>query len=120
MQIRLTRGNLECLAEGTAAEIMKQFSDFCETFQDSECGACGSTYVDYQVRKVEDNEFYEQVCRNPKCRAKLAYGHSKKDNKMYPKRVVTDNKGKAIKDDNGKVQWLENNGWTVYRGEKKE
>jgi hypothetical protein len=120
MKVELSRGNLKCVAEGTAAEIIKQFSDFTETFQDYTCGACGSENVDYQVRKVEDNEFYEQVCRNPKCRARLSFGHSKKDSKVYPKRVVTDNKGKAIKDDNGKAQWLENNGWLIYKGEKKE
>lgn len=114
MKVTRYKGDLSCSAEGTGAEVFKQLSEFGETFQDSVCGACGSENIDYVVRKVEDNEFYEMVCRNNKCRAKLAFGHSKADSKLYPKRVVTDNKGKAVKDDNGKAKWLDNGGWTIY------
>lgn len=119
MKVTRYKGDLSCVAEGTGAEVFKQLSEFSETFQDSCCGACKSENIDYVVRKVEDNEFYEMVCRNSQCRAKLSFGHSKADSKLYPKRVVTDNKGKAVKDVNGKAQYLPNNGWTVYRPEDK-
>lgn len=90
-------------------------SEFAATFQDTNCGACNSSDIDYVVRKVEGNSFYEMQCNNKNCRARLSFGHSKAENKMYPKRVETDNKGKALRDAEGKVTYLENNGWTVYK-----
>lgn len=117
MKVNYSRGNLQCVAEGTPAEVFKQIAEFSETFQDSVCGACGNGDIDYVVRKVEDNEFYEIQCRNLNCRAKLSYGHGKTDNKLYPKRAETDKKGKVVKDDNGKGKWLLNKGWNIYRPE---
>jgi len=71
--------------------------------------------VQVQVRQVEDNEFYELVCKD--CWAKLGYGHAKTGGKMYAKRMEVDNKGKAVKDDNGKGKPLPHKGWCKYNKE---
>lgn len=107
--------NLTVHAEGkTSADVFKQIAAAQEIFEDHVCGLCGSDNLRYVVRKIEDNEFYELRCMA--CRAKLAFGHSKKDDKMYPKRYQTDAKGKALKDTNGKGIPLgtKKNGWVKY------
>jgi len=95
--------------------IFKGISDAQSLFEDSCCGACKSENIKFQVRQVEDNEFYELVCKD--CWAKLGYGHAKTGGKMYAKRMEVDNKGKAVKDDNGKGKPLPHKGWCKYNKE---
>lgn len=103
-------------AEGdNPKDVFKQIASAQETFEDSKCGHCGNKNLRYVVRKVEDNEFYELHCTNGNCRAKLAFGSSKKDNKLYPKRYQTEAKGKAKRDENGKAIPLGKWGWHIYK-----
>lgn len=88
-----------------------------EFFKDKSCQACNSTDIKFQVRTVEDNDFYEIVCK--KCWAKLSFGHSKTGQKMYAKRLKTDNKGKAVKDGEKSVP-LPHKGWCKYNKETGE
>ena len=87
-----------------------------ELFMDTKCGCCKSENIKFQVRTVEKdgdtNDFYEKVCKD--CGAKLNFGHSKSGG-MYAKKMVTDKKGKSVKDENGKGKPLPNNGWNKYQ-----
>lgn len=106
--------NLSVEVEGEDNKsVFKGISDAQALFEDSCCGDCGSEDVKYQVREVEDNQFYEMVCK--KCFAKLSYGHAKTGGKMYAKRMEVDNKGKAIKDESGKGKQLPHRGWVKYQ-----
>src|SRR5687768_9405163 len=102
MQVQVKHGNLVGVCEGsTPHEVFKQIAEFQETFEDSVCGLCGNGNLKYVHRNVDANDFYELICLDPKCKGKLRFGTSKEDKKMYPKRFVTDNKGKTIKDEKG-------------------
>lgn len=113
MKVEFFKGDLKCVCEGSTPEIFQQLSDFCETFQDDCCGACKSKNIRFSVRTVEDNNFYELVCND--CWAKISFGLAKTGGKMYPKRFETDNKGKAVKDKDGKGVKLSGNGWVKYQ-----
>ena len=106
----------ECMGESDH-EVFKQISKFQEMFQDNKCGLCSSENLQYVVRAVEDNEFYELRCKV--CYAKLTFGTSKADKKLYPKRFATDDKGKALKDKDGKGIKLgkNGNGWVKFNKE---
>jgi hypothetical protein len=99
-------------------ELFKEISTIQETFEDTKCGVCGSTDIKFVVREAEGFEFYEMHCKDTKCRARLSFGHSKENKKLYAKRCETEtqgkNKGKAKRDENGKAIWLPNNGWAKY------
>lgn len=109
-------------AEGqTVKEIFDNLALLTETFGEEKCGCCGSKRLKFRVRKVNSDgekfEFPELVCQD--CFAKLAYGISQEiTGFVYPKRIVTGKRGKPVKDENGKVQYLPNNGWSKW--EKKD
>lgn len=109
--------SVECESE-SVDELFKQISLTQGTFEDSQCGACKGKNIRFVVREAEGFEFYEMHCKNNDCRARLSFGHSKEDKKLYAKRCETEttgkNKGKAKKDANGKTLYLPNNGWTKY------
>lgn len=108
--------NLSVQVEGDDNKaVFKGVAEAQELFSDSCCGACKSDNIKYQVREVEDNQFYEIVCND--CYSKLSYGHAKTGGKMYPKRMETDNKGKAVKDKDGKGKSLPHKGWVKYNRE---
>lgn len=92
--------------------LFEKIAEYSATFEDTECGACKSKALQYTVREVEDNKFYEIHCT--KCGCKVSYGHAKDGKKMYPKRGETDAKGKVKKDKDGKGIYLPNNGWVKY------
>lgn len=106
----------------TSQDCFRQVAAFQETFNDTKCGLCDSTNLLYVVRKVEDNEFFELRCID--CYAKLTFGSAKNTKALYPKRYVTDAKGKAIRDDKGKAVPLgkKENGWIKWnpKTEKEE
>ncbi len=123
MQVQVKAGNLVGICEGANAhDLFKQISLFQETFEDSKCGLCGSENLQYTHRVVEANDFYELVCKEKTCRAKLRFGTSKEDKKMYPKRFKTDNKGKAVKDEQNKGVPLgkNKNGWVKWNFDTKQ
>jgi hypothetical protein len=96
-------GNVTYQAEAESIkDIFKQLSMLSEIFV-QECGCCHNDEVVFKVRVVEDNEYYECVCTNPKCRAKLSYGQHKKGGTLFPK--VAEGKGENRK-------WLEDGGWS--------
>lgn len=96
-------------------EMFKAIAEAQEVFSQPCCGLCQGKNLRLVVRTVGDNDFYEMYCENSKCRAKLAFGQSKKfPGKLFPIRKLTD----AGKPDRktGKYS-ATNNGWTKFRGE---
>jgi len=108
---------LEVEAE-SIKDIVDKLTHIKEAIGPEPCGKCKSTDTFPQSRMVEDNTFYEIRCQ--KCGAILPLGLSKADQNLYKKRMKTDKKGKAVKDNNGKAIYLPNNGWLKWNPETKE
>lgn len=109
MQCRVPVGKYEFLIEeDTQADMFAAIVSAEEVFGQGKCEACGNTDVKLNRRIVEDNSFYEVVCQNPKCKAKLAMSQNKKGGGLYPNRR---NKEGAIV---GK--W----GWAKYEPKKED
>ena len=98
-------GGMSVEVEGNHKEIFEQLNEFHEVFEaDDCCPLCSSASPKFRVRTVEDNQFYELVCRNPQCRAKLSFGCHKKGDTVFPKR----------KNEDG--TYMENRGWSRWEG----
>lgn len=103
-------------AEGDLVQdIIKQISACEDVFEDTVCGACGSDDIRFVHRVVDENEFFERKCM--KCFAKITFGTSKKDKKLYPRRYEIDAKGKAVRDKDGRAKHIGKNGWVKYNKE---
>lgn len=115
-QIPLSNGIVVEVEGTTPQECFKQVAAVQATFEDTKCGLCDSSNVLYVVRKIDDNEYFELRCKD--CYAKLTFGQGKGDaSPLYPKRYVTDAKGKAVKDETtGKAVPLgtKKNGWVKW------
>lgn len=95
-------------------EAHAAISRFSEILSEPHCRLCKSGYR-YNVRKAANAAgkqftFYELVCLNPECRARLQFGQTNDDpNILFPKR----------KDDQG--NWdFRYGGWQKFRTEKME
>lgn len=119
-QIKDSRGNLTGLtitADGdTTAEVFEKLAKLQEVFGESHAtkGDKHANDLQFRVRQVEENKFYELYC--PSMRAKLPYGLGK-DGELYPRRVKTDDKGKVVKDENNRSIYLPDRGWRVWNRE---
>ncbi len=100
-------GEISAELEGDLGENFNAIADFQEVFGHKSCGKCGSVDLRYGVRKNQDNEFREIICKNPECRAKLAFGSNKKGGGIFPKR----------KDGDG--NWLPDGGWVRWNPQTK-
>ena len=89
-------------------DVFEQVAKFQEIFEEKTCGKCKKSNIRFSVREVDGNKFYELVCREPQCRAKLAFGVHKQGGTLFPKR----------KSDDG--TFLENNGWVTWVNPKKD
>lgn len=94
-------------------ELIRQMASHTEVLGQRKCGACGGEDIRWQVRNVESDkggkkkqqyEYFELVCNNTKCRAKLSFGSlNDGTDSLFPKR----------KDEDGK--YLDNNGWVKFK-----
>lgn len=110
---------LTVTAEGDKAhEIFEQLAKLQEAFGEECCGKCGGKELRFVHRVKDTFNFYELKCQTKGCYAKLEFGKGK--DTFYPKRMVTDDKGKAVKDADGKGQYLPDNGWMKYNRDTKE
>jgi len=111
--------HLTVVAEGDKShEIFEQLAKLQEAFGEVCCGKCGSKYLKFVHRIQGTYNFYELKCQAKGCYAKLEFG--KGENTFYPKRMETDDKGKAIKDAGGKGVYRPDNGWLKYNRETGE
>lgn len=97
-------GRFLCEVEGTSdKELWASIAHFQEVFESTnKCEHCGGKETKLIVRVVDDNQYYEAVCKNAKCRAKLGYGQHKKGGSLFPKRKDKEEK------------YLEHQGWVKY------
>ena len=108
MKIIVTsNGEISAELDGDLGENFNAIADFQEVFGHKSCGKCGNGDLRYGVRKNADNEFREIICKNPDCRAKLAFGSNKKGGGIFPKR----------KDGDG--NWLRDGGWVRWNPQTK-
>jgi hypothetical protein len=56
-------------------ELFKLIAGVQNVFDETKCGMCGSTEIQFQVRTVESNDYYGLSCL--KCRAQLNFGQHK-------------------------------------------
>ncbi len=98
--------------------LLEEINSINNALKPESCGKCGENEIFPRVREVDDNKFYELQCQ--KCYAVLALGVHKESGTLYKKRMKTGSKGKAIKDDNGKPVYLQDNGWLKWDKEKKQ
>ena len=92
-----------------APGIKELFADLAtvqEIFgSDPRCEVCDSE-ARCQHRIVDDNHYYELVCTNQQCRARLSFGQHKKGGGLFPKR----------KDEDG--NWIPNRGWAKWEASR--
>jgi hypothetical protein len=74
-----------------------------ELFEEEACGCCHGKEIRCQVRKHDDYKFFEYVCMNPECGARLAFGQHKEGGTLFPKRW--DAERQAAMPDNGWSIW---------------
>lgn len=90
-------------------EMFKSLAEIQEVFAEDRCGLCGENNLKFSVRLVkDDNEYYEMVCLN--CGGKLSFGQTKKGEKLFPIRKVTDD-GKP---DRKEGKWGKHRGWYKF------
>ena len=86
-------------------ELFAELNKFQEVFENDVCGKCKSEDIQYIVRTVDDNQYYELRCGS--CGAKLAFGAHKKGGGLFPKRKDGDT-------------WLPDNGWQKWNAKSKQ
>ena len=101
-------------------DLFRQIASLSEIFNEEKCGQCGGTEIRPNTRTVEKNkknyEYFEMVCLNPKCRARLSFGQKADGSGIFPTRKLDAN-GKPDRE-NG--SYGQHNGWSKYRGESKD
>lgn len=106
----------------TQIELFKSIAKVQATFSFNKCGRCGSENVQFQVRTTENDEDYpEMVCREANCRAKLAFGTTRKEHDLFPKKKW-DNLSPKQKEQRANEEeyakshfgYLPNDGWYKY------
>ncbi len=111
MKVHYRSGKLtvEIQAE-TTKELFAQIADIQGVFEaDHSCGCCGGVEIVYVVREAADKkgktyDYYEWVCRNPDCGAKLAFGQRLEGGGLFPKTWNAEQK-----------RPYPNRGWKVWR-----
>lgn len=117
MKVRYTVGRLSTEFEGTQVDVFREIANFQEIFEENRCGKCGSEDIRYVVRTDDDdNKYHELHCRNPKCRAKLAFGQHKKTETLFPKRRAGANDQTGLT----KGEWLPDRGWLRWDSQQKK
>ena len=102
-------GRLAIEAEGdTQKAVFTELARLQEVFDNVTCGKCKGTDIRFTVRTVDDNDFFEIHCTNPKCRARFALGQHKKGDSLFPQRKGKDG------------EWLPDNGWMRYNPQTKQ
>ncbi len=85
----------------SAKDAFKKLAEFQEIFDESACGMCGKDDLQFIVRTVDGNDYYELKCKD--CFAKLAFGQHKAGGSLFPKRKLAD--GSFDKEHKGWHRW---------------
>jgi hypothetical protein len=87
MKIKYTTKNQRLNVEinsDSVKEAFKELALFQEVFDEKYCQLCKNDDLQFVVRTVEGNDYYELKCKN--CFAKLTFGQHKSGNTLFPKR----------------------------------
>jgi len=93
-------------------DILKEISNIETSIGWELCGKCKSNNTFPNYRQVGSDDFYEIKCRD--CGAVLQLGTHKEGQTLYKKKMKTDAKGKAVKTDDGKAEYLPDGGWLKW------
>ena len=115
--------NLSIEVEGDkATDVFEDLSVGQETFGHECCGVCGCQQLRYSVRMNDaEDKFYEVVCTDIKCRARLCMGCKKKPaGALYPKRrwdalSPGEKTNRAAQESECRAGYLPHNGWYVFK-----
>jgi hypothetical protein len=110
MKVRYTAGRLSTEFEGDQVQVFGAIAAFQEIFEETTCGKCAGDSLRYAVRENDGNKYHELHCKNPQCRAKLAFGQHKTGDTLFPKRRAGRNDPTGIADgdylpDRGWLRW---------------
>jgi hypothetical protein len=96
-------GRLVFELEGPSVkDIFRLVAETQNVFEaDSNCGCCKSPDIQFRVRTIDSNEYFDLYCEA--CCASLNFGQTKKGNSLFPKRR------------DGEGMMLVNRGWRVWR-----
>ena len=106
MSFTITTKNGIQVSGDTMKDVFTQLADLQEVFGITQCGKCENDDLQYTVRTVDDNDYYELRCKNLSCRARLSFGVNKKGGGLFPKRKDKDDK------------WLPDGGWMKWDKDK--
>lgn len=114
-------GKVQITVEGESQqELFENVSEALDVFAHEHCGVCGGPDIKFQVRQdQEENKYYELICLDFNCRAKLPFGCHKKGGGLFPKRrwgslSPAEQEKRGPEPKNG---WLPNSGWFVWKKE---
>ncbi len=79
------RLNVEIQSE-SVKDTFKKLAEFQEVFDEQNCGICKNDNIQFIVRTVENNDYFELKCRS--CNAKLAFGQHRSGGSLFPKRKL--------------------------------
>ena len=97
------RLTIEVEAESQKA-LFSGIADAQEIFGEEKCGKCSNTDLQYRVRDVDGNQYYEIKCKNLSCNARFKFGLHKTGGTLFPKK----------KEDG---EWLPDGGWMKWNKE---
>ena len=81
------RLNVE-IESDSVKDTFKKLAEFQEVFDEQNCGICKNDNIQFIVRTVDNNDYYELKCRS--CYAKLAFGQHRAGGSLFPKRKKAD------------------------------
>ena len=79
------RLNVEIDAD-SAKDAFKKLAEFQEVFDEDKCQLCKNNDLQFIVRTVDSNDYFELKCKS--CFAKLAYSQHKSGGSLFPKRKL--------------------------------
>lgn len=117
LTVNLPKCSIEMEAE-KATDLFKQFAQVYEVFGEDKCYECGCEQIVPNLRQpTSENgkttyDYFEWVCKSPKCRARLSLGQQE-GGTLFPKRRLARNGAPCKAGEEGEYR---NNGWTKFRG----
>ena len=95
--------------------MFQELGPIQEVFEAAECGRCKCKKIRVVHRKPDKFDFYELLCTNSECQAKLSLGKNDQGN-LFPRRYEQDEKDPKVPklDANGKKVWLPHGGWQKW------
>jgi hypothetical protein len=101
--LRLRGGKLVVEVESsTSKDLFRAVAELTAVFEaERECGCCHSQDLQFRVRTIDGNDYYELFCED--CSAAFNFGQTRNGNSLFPKR----------KDAGGIL--LPDRGWKVWR-----